>query len=100
MFHACCRLLTFFKINFFKNNFQSVKLFATRSGPMQLLSVPIWVKIVCKVYQQTIEVSTSKESVMMDSLLASLEVGTHSYIMILLELIDKFYCENLIYFHL
>ena len=44
-----CRLLTFFKINFFKKFFQehykSVKQFET--------SVLIWVQTVCKGYQQT-----------------------------------------------
>ena len=58
----CCRLLPFFKINFFKKlfqkHFQSVKQFRSRSGPTQCRS---WsrVQTVCKGYQQTTKVTAT-----------------------------------------
>ena len=48
----CCRLLTFFIINFkkkfFQECYQSVKQFKSRSGPTERKSVLIWVQIVCQ----------------------------------------------------
>ena len=48
----CCHLLTFFRIfkKIFQEHYQSVKGFGSRSEDRFL--VLIWVKTVCKVYQQ------------------------------------------------
>ena len=59
-----CRLLTFSEINFFKKlfqeeHYQNVKQFGSRRN----MSVLIWVKTVCKGYQQTTKVSAGKERV-------------------------------------
>ena len=57
----CFSLLTFFKMNFLKKffleHYQSVKRFASRSGP----TFWIWVQTFCKGYQQMTEVTASKE---------------------------------------
>ena len=50
----CCRLLIFFKINFFEkknSGIPSEYQFGSRSG--QVLSGLIWAQTVCKGYQQT-----------------------------------------------
>ena len=55
----------FFKINFyqkiFQEHFQNAKWFGFRSDRINVLSVLIWVQIVCKGYQQTTKVSACKE---------------------------------------
>ena len=43
---------------FFREHYQSVKQFGHRSGPTEC-----WVQTVCKVNEQTTEVTTSKERV-------------------------------------
>ena len=48
----CCRLLTFFKNNFFKKFYH-----------YHVLSVLIWAQTVCKGYHQTKKVAANKEKV-------------------------------------
>ena len=81
----CCRLLTFFKINFFKKYFQehfhSVKLVGSRSGT-DILSVLIWVQTVGKDYQQmTVKVAASSERVKTYLILGAYEkhIKLHTY---------------------
>ena len=62
-FKFCCRLLTFFKINFKKN--LSGKLSVCQMVWIQIrtdvVSVLIWVQTVCKGYEQMTKVAASKE---------------------------------------
>ena len=64
----CCRLLTFFKINFFKRffqeHYQNVNSLDSDQDKWSVgLSVLIWVQTVFKGYQQTTKVGISKERV-------------------------------------
>ena len=67
IFFACyCRLLIFFKINFFKKFFQGYYQCQTvwiqiRTDILSVMSVLIWVQTVCKGYQQTTKLDASKE---------------------------------------
>ena len=58
--YFCCRLVTFFKVNFFKksfqNNYQNVKQFGF------CWTVLMWVQTVCKGYQQMTKVLTKSLS--------------------------------------
>ena len=60
-----CRLLTFFKINFFKKNFRNTIRCQTiwSRSKTNVLWVLIWVQTVCKGYQQTTKVTASMERV-------------------------------------
>ena len=62
----CCRLLTFFKLTFFKktilgtlSEWQTIWI-QIRTDAMSVL---IWVQTVCKDYQQTTIIAASKERV-------------------------------------
>ena len=61
--HVVCRLLHVFTISIFSEHYQSVKRFRSRAEPIFcFLSVLIWVRTICKDYQQLSKVAATWKS--------------------------------------